>query len=76
MPDLDLFRFATDQCVKAELVRIGNIVNVWQLRHEPRRNFCHRIALELEASIAEREALLAIVLSLAKHPTCNPGEMK
>ena len=68
IPQPPLIQYATDECVRRELRRIGEIVNVWSLRHEPRRNFCHRIALELEASIIEREDLLAIVLSLSKHP--------
>ncbi len=72
--EIPLVEYATAECVRTELARIGNVVNVWPLRHEPQRNFCHRIALELEASIAERETLLAIVLSLSNHPTCNPSE--
>lgn len=70
----DLVQHATEECVRSELRRIGEVVNVWPLRGELRRNFCHRIALELEASIAERESLLAIVLSLSKHPTSTATE--
>jgi hypothetical protein len=62
---------ATAECVRSELARIGNTVNVWRFKNEPLRNFSHRIALELEASIAAREEMLAIVLSLQKHPICK-----
>ena len=84
LPSLDetnrdsLLQHATTECVKTEFIRIGNIVNVWRLRKEPLRHFSHRIALTLqeeicnrENEIADREALLAIVLSLQKHPSCN-----
>ncbi len=69
-----LLKFATVQCVRRELKTIGNVVSVWPLRNESLRNFSHRIALELQVSIIEREDLLKIVLSLQKHPTCNSPE--
>jgi hypothetical protein len=69
--DHALLQFATAESVRSELFRIGNVVNVWPLRREPLRHFSNRVALELEAAIAEREALLAIVLSLQNHPTCD-----
>ena len=74
LPEQPLLQFATAECVRRELENIGNVVNVWRLRKEPLRNFSHRIALELEASIMAREEMLAIVLSLQKHPTCNSRE--
>lgn len=74
MPDCNLLNYATAECVRRELERIGNIVNVWSLRKEPLRDFSNRVALELECAIAEREALLAIVLSLQRHPSCTTTE--
>ena len=67
-----LVGYATAECVRRELETIGNVVNVWPLRNESLHHFSHRIALELQSSIIEREDLLKIVLSLQRHPTCNP----
>lgn len=61
----------TAECVRRELNLIGNIVNVWRLRNESLHSFSHRIALELQCSIIEREDLLKFLLSLQHHPSCN-----
>jgi hypothetical protein len=72
--DSHLIKYATTECVRRELRTIGNVVNVWQLRGENDWRLSHRIALALQQSICEREDLLDIVLSLQRHPTCNPKE--
>jgi len=68
----DLVNFATSECVRRELETIGNVVNVWPLRNESMRRFSHRVALELQCSIVEREDLLNMVLSLQRHPLATP----
>ena len=68
----DLHNHATAECVRGELETIGNLVKIWRLRGESNYHLAHRIALELQVSIIEREDLLKILLSLQRHPTCQP----
>jgi hypothetical protein len=74
MIDRDVIQQATAECTRRELESIGKLMNVWLLRNESLRGFSHRIAIELQCSIIEREDLLNMVLSLQRHPTCNPKE--
>jgi hypothetical protein len=69
-----LFEYANSQAVRRELEHIGEAVNVWRLRGECNRHLAHRIALTLTEAICDREALLDIVLSLSRSPTCNRKE--
>jgi hypothetical protein len=68
MSDQSLFQFANAQCARRELERIGDIVNVWRFSGECDRHFAHRISVALTESICDREALLDMVISLARIP--------
>ena len=65
-PPVSLVAFATAACVTRTLDDIGNAVSCWRLRKESDRAFAHRLALEIQTSIIDREELLSIVLSLAR----------
>ena len=57
---------ATAVCVRGELERIGETVNVCRLRGECNTALADRISLALAEEICARESLLDMVISLSK----------
>jgi hypothetical protein len=79
--ELPLLDFANQQAIARKLDQIGYIVGERRRSRDNLRSFAHRIALSIqeeicarEREIADREALLSLVLSLGKSP--QPQDME